>query len=44
MELTQETKPGKVWFFDKDVRTAHNGVEFMVDMRIYREIERNAKD
>ena len=38
MVLESGTKPGKVWFFDKDVHRAHNAVEFEVPMRIYKEV------
>ena len=39
MEFTGEMKPGMVWFFDRDIRAAHNAVEFEVPMRIYKEIK-----
>ena len=35
LRQTEEMKPGKVWFFKDDYHTAHNGIEFMVDFRVY---------
>ena len=32
---TGETKQGKIWFFIDDWYTAHNGIEYMVDFRVY---------
>lgn len=36
LEQTGETKKGQVWFFKNNHRTAHNGIEYMVDCRVYR--------
>ena len=33
--LTEEVKKGMVWFFSRDHHTAHNGVDFMIDFRVY---------
>lgn len=30
-----ERKPGRVWFFHHDYRTAHNGVETEIDFRVF---------
>ena len=32
---TGETKQGKIWFFIDDWYTTHNGIEYMVDFRVY---------
>jgi hypothetical protein len=37
--LTEEVKKGMVWFFLRDHHTAHNGVDFMIDFRVYNVIE-----
>jgi len=36
---TNETKDGRAWFFHHDWATAHNGVDFNVPCRVYRQIE-----
>lgn len=36
LELTEETKPGAVWFFSEDHHRAHNSVTFVVPLRVYR--------
>ena len=33
---TNEIKPGAVWFFKDDYHTAHNGIDYMVDFRVYK--------
>jgi len=33
---TEEMKLGKVWFFKNDYHTAHNGIDYMVDFRVYK--------
>ncbi len=37
--LTSEVKKGMVWFFSRDHHTAHNGIDFMIDFRVYNVIE-----
>ena len=37
--LTDEVKKGMVWFFSRDHHTAHNGVDFSIDFRVYNVIE-----
>ena len=37
--LTDEVKKGMIWFFSRDHHTAHNGVDFMIDFRVYNVIE-----
>ena len=32
---TDEMKPGKVWFFRNNYPTAGNGIDYMVDFRVY---------
>ena len=32
---TNETKPGSVWFFDKDIPSAGRGIYFSVPMRVF---------
>ena len=32
---TSETRPGMVWFFDRDFRRASGGVDFMVECRVF---------
>lgn len=32
---TDEVKPGSIWFFKRDYHTAHNGIDYMVDFRVY---------
>lgn len=32
---TNETKPGRAWFFHHDYRSAHNGVDVMVDLPVW---------
>lgn len=32
---TNEVKPGKVWFFKRDYPMAGNGIDYMVDFRVY---------
>lgn len=39
LELTDEIKKGKIWFFSRDNHTAHNGIDFSIDFRVYNEIE-----
>lgn len=34
--LTDDVKPGSVWFFDGDIAGAGRGVYFQADMRVYR--------
>lgn len=33
--LTNEVKKGIIWFFSRDNHTAHNGIDFSIDFRIY---------
>src|SRR5450759_4608630 len=33
--LTEEVKKGMIWFFSRDYHTTHNGVDFMIDFRVY---------
>jgi hypothetical protein len=33
--LTDEVKKGMIWFFSRDHHTAHNGVDFTIDFRVY---------
>lgn len=35
LTLTDETKPGTVWFFHHDFHTGHNGVNATVECRVY---------
>ena len=35
LKLTNEIKPGKVWFFKRDYAAAHNGIDYMVNFRVY---------
>jgi hypothetical protein len=37
--LTDEVKKGMIWFFSRDNHTAHNGIDFSIDFRVYNEIE-----
>ena len=37
--LTDEVKKGMVWFFSRDNHTANNGVDFMIDFRVYNVID-----
>lgn len=37
--LTEEVKKGMIWFFSRDHHTAHNGVDFMIDFRVYNVID-----
>ena len=37
--LTKEVMPGTVWFFSRDHHTAHNGIDFSIDFRVYNVIE-----
>jgi hypothetical protein len=37
--LTNEVKKGMIWFFSRDHHTAHNGVDFMIDFRVYNVID-----
>ena len=37
--LTGEVKKGMIWFFSRDHHTAHNGVDFSIDFRVYNVIE-----
>jgi len=37
--LTDEVKKGMIWFFSRDHPTAHNGVDFMIDFRVYNVID-----
>ena len=39
LELTEEVKKGMIWFFSRDHHTAHNGVDFMIDFRVYNVID-----
>ena len=32
---TDETRPGKVWFFDEDHARAHGGVDYMIPCRVF---------
>lgn len=34
--LTNEIKPGRFWFFDRDWRRAHAAVYALIDCRVYR--------
>ncbi len=36
LEYTEETRLGCIWFFSDDYHTAHNGVTFEIDFRVYR--------
>jgi len=36
LELTKEKRAGLVWFFNDDYHTAHNGVHFNIDFRVYK--------
>jgi hypothetical protein len=35
LTLTEETKPGSVWFFHHDYHTAHNGIDTTISFRVY---------
>ena len=35
LKQTDEMKLGKVWFFKDDYHTAGNGIEYVVDFRVY---------
>jgi hypothetical protein len=37
--LTDEVKKGMIWFFSRDNHTAHNGIDFSIDFRVYNVIE-----
>ena len=37
IRATKRTKAGRVWFFDKDIHMAHNGVDFMIKFRVFEE-------
>jgi hypothetical protein len=41
LKNTGETKSGKVWFFINDYHTADNGIEYMVQFRIFKVMEAN---
>lgn len=36
LELTDEKRPGSVWFFSHDHWTAHNGVPAVIPFRVYK--------
>ena len=36
--LTEETKPGRFWFFHHDYATAHNGVYVKAPCRVFKQI------
>lgn len=35
LKLTDEVKPGKVWFFKNNWPKVDNGIDYMVDFRVY---------
>lgn len=35
LKLTDEVKTGKVWFFKNDYAMAFNGIDYMIDFRVY---------
>jgi hypothetical protein len=37
--LTDEIKKGMIWFFSRNNAFAHNGINFMIDFRVYEVIE-----
>jgi hypothetical protein len=37
--LTDEVKKGMIWFFSRDHHTAHNGIDFNIDFRVYNVID-----
>lgn len=37
--LTNEIKKGMIWFFSRNNAVAHNGINFMIDFRVYKVIE-----
>lgn len=37
--ITDKIKKGMIWFFSRNHATAHNGVDFQIDFRVYNVIE-----
>lgn len=40
IEATEERRLGRVWFFNRDHRAAGNGVDFEIEFRVFKEVEK----